>query len=119
MTITLTFAHLIYAAVLLVVVVGPFIGVTGFIVVTAAKKVPRNKLPWWVKAVVIAWGVPGLLFDWLINRTWAWFRFRDPPRERLLTQRLQRYRRLSDDDPRLHRAIRGWSWLNLFDPGHW
>lgn len=106
-------------------VFGPFCAITAYIVVTAAKKIrdegKADQLSWWVMAVIYVWGIIGVPCDMLLNYTYARIKFKEWPEkgEWMLTARLKRYRKLPDDDWRKQQAIKGWSWVNLFEAAHW
>ena len=105
---------------LIVVAAAGFLGITGFIVVMATKKLrddgTLDSLPWWVITVVRVWLVLGAISDIVVNM-YATIPYRDWPQKGFLTSRLKRYRK--EGGWRLKRAKRGWEWLNLYDPGHW
>lgn len=107
----------------IVLVVVPIIGVVGYIVMTAAKPIwdehRQKEIPWWPRAIIWALMLAGTAADYTYNHTIAVLGFHEGAHERMLTHRLQRYRKLPDHDPRKVRAIRNWSWLNLFQAGHW
>lgn len=61
-----------------------------------------------------------LLLDFVSNVVLAWYIFKDPPRELLVTQRMSRYRETLPPTDRKHQ-IAVWVCelnLNIFDPGH-
>lgn len=80
----------------------------------------KKLLSWWHYVVFCVPVVVFLVVDCLTNLTLAWWLFRDPPQELLITQRLSRYRNTLPEFDIKHR-IAAWICdrnLNIFDPEH-
>lgn len=105
-----------------VLILSPAFAILAYIALSHVKKIKErgqlDQLPWWVLAVCyVAFGI-GLPADVLLNHTYGSHRFGEA-RGVTMTSRLQYYRELEKTDERRIKAVKGWSWLNLFDPNHW
>jgi len=103
-------------------ILSPAFAILAYIALSHVKRVRdeglMDLLPWWVLAVCYASFGLGWPSDVLLNYTYGVYRFEEV-RGVTLTSRLKFYRELPATSWRKQQAIKGWSWLNLFDKGHW